>query len=85
MSLSIQLAKEIEIVSQPAVKTTLPTTVNIERIVDIPSQKEVAVFVQGLGRVILTELSGDNYDAPAEWSNASIVTALTNHINGLSA
>jgi len=83
MSLDITLPTELVVVTSPAVTTTLPTTVSIERIVDIPSQKEVAVFIQGLGRVVLTELSGDNYDKPLEWSNADILTAVTAHINSL--
>lgn len=83
MSLDITLPTALEVITSPAVTTTLPTTVSIERIVDIPSQKEVAVFVQGLGRVVLADLSGDNYDKPLEWSNADILTAVTTYITSL--
>jgi len=84
MSLEVTLPTELEVVTTPAVTTKLATTVKIERIVDIPSQKEVAVFVEGLGRIVLADLSGVNYDKPAEWSNSDIVAAVTAHINSLS-
>ena len=83
MSLSVTLPAERVVVSKPAETTTLPTTIKIERIVDIPDEKKVFVFVQGLGRIELTTLSGDNYDTPGEWTNSSIVDAVTDYINGL--
>lgn len=85
MSLEVTLPTELNVVTTPAVTTKLPTTVKIERIVDIPGQKEVAVFVGGLGRIVLADLSGENYDSPFEWSNSDIVAAVTAYINGLSA
>jgi len=81
MSLSITLSGQKEVVTQPQETVTLTGEVSIRRIVDIPSEKLVIVFVDGLGRIELDELSGDNYDSPAEWSNADVLTALTNHIN----
>lgn len=83
MSLEVILPAARSVVITPAVKATLPTTIKIERIVDIPDQKEVAVFISNLGRVVLAELSGDNYDSPHEWSNADVVTAVQTHINSL--
>ena len=81
MSLSITLSSQKEVVTQPQETVTLNGEVSIRRIVDIPGEKQVVVFVDGLGRIELDELSGDNYDTPAEWSNADILTALTNYIN----
>jgi hypothetical protein len=83
MSLSVQLDSERVVVKQQAVTATLPASVKIERIVDIPDQKQVIVFVQGLGRVVLDGLSGDNYDQPAEWTNADVVAAVVAHIDSL--
>jgi len=81
MSLSITLSGQKEVVTQPQETVTLNGDVSIRRIVDIPGEKQVVVFVDGLGRIELDELSGDNYDTPAEWSNADVLTALTNYIN----
>jgi len=81
MSLSITLSGQKEVVTQPQETVTLNGDVSIRRIVDIPGEKQVVVFVDGLGRIELDELSGDNYDSPAEWSNADVLTALTNYIN----
>ena len=81
MSLSITLSGQKEVVTQPQETVTLNGDVSIRRIVDIPGEKQVVVFVDGLGRIELGELSGDNYDTPAEWSNADVLTALTNYIN----
>ena len=81
MSLSITLSGQKEVVIQPQETVTLNGEVSIRRIVDIPGERQVVVFVDGLGRIELDELSGDNYDTPAEWSNADILTALTNYIN----
>lgn len=81
MSLSITLSGIKEVVTQPQETVTLNGEVSIRRIVDIPGERQVVVFVDGLGRIELDELSGDNYDTPAEWSNADVLTALTNYIN----
>lgn len=81
MSLSITLSGQKEVVTQPQETVTLNGEVSIRRIVDIPGERQVVVFVDGLGRIELDELSGDNYDTPAEWSNADVLTALTNYIN----
>lgn len=80
-NLSINLSSAKTVVTQPEESVTLEGEVNIRRIVDIPGEKLVVAFVEGIGRLELDELSGDNYDSPAEWSNADVVTAVTNIIN----
>lgn len=80
-SLSINLSSAKTVVTQPEESVTLEGEVIIRRIVDIPGEKQVVAFVEGIGRLELDELSGDNYDTPAEWSNDDVVTAVTNIIN----
>lgn len=80
--LTVSLSAEKEFVTQPEQSVTLSGDVVIRRIVDIPGEKKVIAFVDGVGRLELDELSGDNYDTPTEWTNADIVTAVTNLING---
>ena len=81
ITLSINLSSAKTVVTQPEQSVTLEGEVNIRRIVDIPSEKKVIAFVEGIGRLELDELSGYNYDTPAEWKNADIVTAVANIIN----
>lgn len=80
-NLTINLTSEKKFVTQPEQSITLEGEVIISRIVDIPGEKRVIAFVEGIGRLDLDELSGDNYDTPAEWTNADVVTAVTNLIN----
>lgn len=80
--LTVNLSSEKKYVTQPEQSVTLSGDVAIRRIVDIPGQKKVVAFVEGVGRLELDELSGDNYDTPAEWTNADVVTAVTNLLNG---
>lgn len=80
-NLTINLTSEKKFVTQPEQSVTLEGEVIINRIVDIPGEKRVIAFVEGIGRLDLDELSGDNYDTPAEWTNADVVTAVTNLIN----
>ena len=80
-NLSINLSSAKTVVTQPEESVTLEGEVVIRRIVDIPGEKQVVAFVEGIGRLELDELSGDNYDTPAEWSNADVLTAVTNIIN----
>ena len=80
-NLSINLSSAKTVVTQPEESVTLDGEVIIRRIVDIPGEKQVVAFVEGIGRLELDELSGDNYDTPAEWSNNDVVTAVTNIIN----
>ena len=80
-NLSINLSSAKTVVTQPEESVTLEGEVVIRRIVDIPGEKQVVAFVEGIGRLELDELSGDNYDTPAEWSNADVVTAVKAIIN----
>lgn len=80
--LTVNLSSETTYVTQPEQSVTLSGDVVIRRIVDFPGEKKVVAFVEGVGRLELDELSGDNYDTPAEWTNADIVTAVTNLLNG---
>jgi hypothetical protein len=79
MSLKITLTTPKVIVKQPEITETV-TDITIDRIVDIPGQKKVAVFVGG-ERIELDSLSGDNYDSPSEWTNADVVAAVKAHFN----
>tara|TARA_S200002703_G_C3695294_1_gene213512 strand:- start:3 stop:263 length:261 start_codon:yes stop_codon:yes gene_type:complete len=81
MSLEVTLSENKTIITQPEESQTLSGNVQINRIVDIPAQRQVNVFVEGIGRIELDELSGDNYDTPAEWTNADVQTAVLNWIN----
>ena len=80
--LTVNLPTETTYVTQPEQSVTVSGDVVIRRIVDIPGEKKVVAFVEGVGRLELDELSGDNYDTPAEWTNADVVTAVTNILNG---
>jgi len=77
MSLDINLTAPLSVVVQPEVRKTI-TALSIERIIDFPSQRKVAVFVEG-ERIELDALSGDNYDTPAEWTNDDVVNAVKTH------
>lgn len=79
MSLNIELTTPVKIVKQPLVEETVKELV-IERIVDVPKDKKVFVFIKGeRDKVELAGLSGDNYDVPDEWTNADIVAAVKAH------
>ena len=80
--LTVNLSSETTYVTQPEQSVTVSGDLVIRRIVDIPGEKKVVAFVEGVGRLELDELSGDNYDTPAEWTNADVVTAVTNLLNG---
>lgn len=57
------------------------SSIVIERVLDDVVNKKVIVWVQGIPNPVeLAELSNENYDNP-EWSNGSLVTAVTNLIN----
>jgi len=77
MSLKIELTTPIEVIRQPEVKDTI-SEITIERIVDLPTEKKVVVFIRGQ-RIELDALSGDNYDTPEEWSNESLIAAVKAH------
>ena len=80
--LTVNLSLEKKYVTQPEQSVTVSGDLVIRRIVDFPGEKKVVAFVEGVGRLELDELSGDNYDTPAEWTNADVVTAVTNLLNG---
>ena len=81
MSLKVTLSSSKTVTTQPAQTVSLPAgDIEIRRIVDIPNEKRVSVFIDNLGQIDLDELSGDNYDNPAEWTNASLQTAVSNYI-----
>ena len=77
MSLKITLTTPKVIIKQPEITETV-TDITIDRIVDIPGQRKVAVFISG-ERIELDALSGDNYDTPDEWSNSDIIAAVKAH------
>lgn len=79
--LTVNITSPVNYVTQPETSVTLQGPVVVRRIVDIPGEKKVIAFVEGIGRLELDELSGDNYDVPAEWSNADVVNAVSNLIN----
>jgi len=74
MSLKITLNNPITIVKQPLIEETI-SEITIDRIVDLPNEKKVFVFVKG-ERIELEQLSGDNYDTPNEWTNEDVVSAV---------
>ena len=81
MSLTVNLSASKTITTVPAETITLPAgDLKIQRIVDLPQQKQVFVFIEDLGKIELDELSGDNYDTPAEWTNASLKAAVSNYL-----
>ena len=79
--LSINLPSAKTVVTQPEESVTLKGEIGIRRIVDIPGEKKVVAFVDEIGRLELDDLSGDNYDTPAEWTNADVVAAVKAIIN----
>jgi hypothetical protein len=77
MSLKITLTTPLVVIKQPEITETI-TEVDIERIVDMPAQKKVFVFI-GDQRIELSQLSDDNYDTPEEWSNETLIDAVKAH------
>jgi len=81
MSLEVTLSQTKTIVTQPEETETLSGNIVINAIVDRPTDRKVVAFVEGIGRIELDELSGDNYDNPAEWTNSDVQTAVSNWID----
>lgn len=77
MSLQITLDTPKTIIKQPEITETI-SEITINRIVDIPDEKKVIVFIKG-ERIELSQLSGDNYDTPNEWTNEDVVSAVKAH------
>lgn len=85
MSLKVTLSSSKTLTTQPAQTVTIPAgDIEIRRIVDVPGEKRVSVFVDELGQIDLAELSDSNYDSPANWTNADVQTAVSNYIAALS-
>jgi|TARA_R110000787_G_C13130112_1_gene415965 hypothetical protein len=81
MSLKVNIPSQKTLTIQPAQTVSVPAgDINIRRIVDVPGEKRVSVFVDEIGQIDLDELSGSNYDSPANWTNADIQTAVSNYI-----
>ena len=74
MSFPVQLNTTKELVIRPAETITTDTLV-VERIVDIPEEKSVFVFIRGLGRVKVQGVSDDKYDNP-QWTNETLAAAI---------
>ena len=49
--------------------------IEIERIMDIPSQKTIIVEVKGFGALLLESVSKDNYNNPP-WTDEIIIQAV---------
>ena len=79
-NLSISLSAAKTVVLKPAETQTLDGDVIIDKIVDMPSLSSVSVTVRDLGVIQPADLNGDNYDSPAEWTNASVKAAVLKHI-----
>ena len=75
-TLSVNLTAAVNYTTQPAQTISLDGDIIINRIVDIPAEKRVFVLLENVGQIELAELSGDNYDTPAEWTNADVVAAV---------
>jgi len=81
MSLEVTLSQSKRVITQPEESETLSGNVAINAIMDRPGDRKVVAFVEGIGRIELDELSGDNYDTPAEWTNSDVQTAVSNWID----
>ena len=74
MALEITLSSEKNIVVQPETTKAL-TILTIDRMVDIPEEKTVTVFIKELRQpIILWE--GATYDAIGQWTDADVDTRL---------
>ena len=72
MTITLSAATTQVIVPQ---KTKTITTLTVQRMVDLPAQKIVKVFVQELNDPIII-FSGASYDAVGQWTDADVQTAL---------
>ena len=80
MSLTVSLSSSKPVTTIPAQTTTINAgDVEILRIVDNPVEKQVKVFVNGIGEVVLDSLSDSNY--PTNWTNADIQSALLSYLS----
>ena len=80
MSLTVSLSSSKTVTTVPAQTTTINAgDVEILRIVDNPVEKQIKVFVNGIGEVSLDSLSNSNY--PNNWTNADIQSALLSYLS----
>ena len=76
MSLHVTLSEDKNVTVVPAQVETLPAgDINIVKIVDFPSGKQVYAHIESMGRILLDSLSGDNYDG--QWTNTDIQSAVS--------
>ena len=82
MSLNVNLTSQKIVTTKPAETVTLAKgNLKVLQIIDLPEQREVQIIVDGLSEPIIpANLSGDNYDTPAEWTNSDIVAAVKAYI-----
>jgi len=72
MTITLSAATTQVIVPQ---KTKTISTLTVQRMVDLPAQKIVKVFVQELNDPIIV-FSGASYDAAGQWTDSDITAAL---------
>ena len=82
MSLNVNLTSQKIVTTKPAETITFEKgNLKVLQIIDFPEQREVQIYVEGLMDPIVPDnLSGDNYDTPAEWTNSDIVAAVKAYI-----
>ena len=80
MSLTVSLSSSKTVTTVPAQTTTIDAgDVEILRIVDNPVEKQIKVFVNGIGEVSLDSLSDSNY--PNNWTNGVIQSSLLSYLS----
>lgn len=70
MALEVTLSQERTIEVQP-VQTAAITTLTVNRMIDVPGEKKVFVFLEELRQPVLL-WEGDAYDAIGDWTNANV-------------
>ncbi len=70
----ITLTKPVEKIIVPAEIATL-TTLTIDRIVDLPQEKTVKIFIREL-REFITLWEGGDYDTIGQWTNTDVEAKL---------
>ena len=83
MSLIVPISENKIVLVQPQKTIEISNQVTITRIVDLPHERKVFVFTEELGKIDLPSLSNQNYDSPYEWTNADLLAAVQQYINGL--
>jgi hypothetical protein len=72
--MDVNLGSTASIVTQPEQTISL-STLTVERMVDLPNEKKVFVFIKELGNQV-TLWEGASYDAIGEWTNADVQARL---------